>query len=436
MTSPMMKVLAATVAVSSALVSAHPALHPAIRRDSTSADIKPTSEISLYYQSVNSSSLGALVQADLQIPSVVLENIQDLSSVVCSTESVTITFNSTTAYDQSYSTWPHSDLLLVTNHLGNCDAEAERGLYQVSSLAFDNRTLTITASTTETNLQTQAKNVAIAFGSSLASGSRKRDLTASVDLDWSGDLINTTALKIHASEASLDATVDISGYIQFNLLALTASKLEIDIALDLAAALNLTVSATGSLSKNLYSYTWSPISVSPFTIPGILSIGPILDVDVGVDFGIGGSADIVGNMSVSSSGLVHLDLLNATGSSVSGLSPKATASATISALADVDLDPFVGAEAAVGITLFNGLLDLSSGVKAKATVANVFTVDADVGITEPGNVTLISGTGSCSNGYWFTSDFVFNATAFVTEFYSVDLYSMDAPIYSTSCMLF
>ncbi|RHZ67314.1 uncharacterized protein CDV56_105117 [Aspergillus thermomutatus] len=418
--------------------SAHPlaaSLYPTIlRRDTTAASIEPASAISLYYQAINSSSIGAFVQADLQLPSIVLEDVNDLSSVTCSAESVTVTFNSTATFDQAYSSWPRSGLLLVTNHLGNCDAEAERGIYHAASLLFNRSTLTITASTSKTSLQQQAKNVTIAFGQP-APTQRKRELTTSVDLAWSGDLIRTPALTIHANEATLDASVTIDGIIQYNIETQSAISLGIDLAFAMDSALSISASAAGSFLRNAYTYKWNAVEAAGFSIPGILTVGPVLDLNVGVDMGMNGTADAVSNMTMSSNGLFHLDLLNMTESSVRGFSPTATATARLSALADAQMDPFVGAEVGVTVNLFEGLLDLSSGLQARATVVNVFSVDADM-VGDNGDVTLVPGDGDCDNGYWFTSDFWFNVTATMTALYTADLYHVDMPMYQTSCILF
>jgi hypothetical protein len=433
----------AVAAFLSAITSAHPlsaSLYPTVlRRDTTAASIEPVSAISLYYQAVNSSSIGALVQADLQLPSIVLEDVNELSSVTCSADSVTVTFNSTTTFNEAYASWPRADLLLVTNHLGNCDAEAERGIYHAASLLFNASTLTITASTSKTNLQEQAKTVAIAFGQPVPS-QHKRELTASIDLAWSGDLIRTTGLSIHANHATLDAAVTIDGVIAYNIETQTATTLGLDIAVALDSTLGLSVSAAGSFLRNVYTYKWSPVEAAGFSIPGILTVGPMLDLNVGVDMRMNGTAEVSSNMSMTTNGLFHLDLLNMTDSSASGVAPTATTRSMMDTAADMQLDPFVGAEVGVTVNLFDGLLDLSSGLAARATVVNVFNFDAEMVVGDDGNVTLVpppaGGSGGCENGYWFTSDFWFNVTARMTALATMDLYHLDMPMVQTECIAF
>lgn len=433
--------IAACLSVSA---SAHPLsarLYPTVlRRDTTAASVEPASAISLYYEAVDSTSIGAVVQADLQLPSVVLEDVKDISSVTCSADSVTVTFNSTVTFHQAYTSWPHSHLLLFTNHLGNCDAEAERGIYHAASLLFDHSTLTITASTSRTNLQAQAKTVTIAFGHSVPSQSkRKRELTSSIDLAWSGDLVRTTGLTIHANEATLDAAITIDGVVAYNVETRTATSAGIDIALALDSALSISTWAAGSFLRNVYTYRWSPIEFAGFSIPGILNVGPRLDLNVGVDMGMNGTAQASSNMTMATNGLFHLDLLNMTDSTARTVAPTATSTSSMDTAADMQMDPFVGAEVGVTLNLFDGLLDLSSWLGTRGSVVNLMNVDADMVVDPDGNVTMVppaDGTSGCQNGYWFTSDFWFNVTASMTAMFPMDLYHLDMPMVQTECILF
>jgi hypothetical protein len=426
----------------SVIASAHPLaarLYPTVlRRDTTAAGLEPASAISLYYQAVNSTSIGAVVQADLQLPSIVLEDVNDISSVACSAESVTVMFNSTATFHQAYTSWPRSHLLLVTNHLGNCDAKAERGIYHAASLSFDHSTLTVTASTSRTNLQEEAKTVTIAFGHS-APSQHKRELTNSIDLAWSGDLIRTPGLTIHANQATLDAAITIDGLIVYNAETKTASSVGIDIALALDSTLNTFTSAAGSFLRNVYTYKWNPIASAGFSIPGILDVGPLVDLNVGVDMGMNGTANVSSNMTMAANGLFHLDLLNMTDSSARTVAPTATSTSSMDTAADMQLNPFVGAEVGVTLNLFEGLLDLSSWLGTRATVVNVMNVDAEMVVGPDGNVTMVppaNGTSACENGYWFTSDFWFNVTARMTALMTMDLYHLDMPMVQTECILF
>lgn len=80
---------------------------------------------------------------------VLLETIDSLAAVVCATDSVTLSFNSTDSLDAAYSAWStYSDLVLITNHFGDCDTEYERSFFVAASFAISNSTLVATAEKT------------------------------------------------------------------------------------------------------------------------------------------------------------------------------------------------------------------------------------------------------------------------------------------------
>lgn len=98
------------------------------------------------------------------------------------------------------------------------------------------------------------------------------------------------------------------------------------------------------------------------------------------------------------------------------------------------MDPYVSVTAEFGVDFLSGLLDLSAGVTAQVTVVNVFDTEAEIDVANTfGVVYPTSVDKTCVNGLWFNSDFVFDITAFVTSYYTVSLYSVDVPIYSTGC---
>jgi hypothetical protein len=93
----------------------------------------------------------------MKYPSVLLEDILSVQSVVCSDAGIVVTFNDAAGYEKSITEWPASgDFILFTNHLGNCDAEFDRGLFLVGGLTFDEAMLTITATAEKSDFQSLA----------------------------------------------------------------------------------------------------------------------------------------------------------------------------------------------------------------------------------------------------------------------------------------
>lgn len=85
--------------------------------------------------------------------SLLLEAISSLVSVDCSSDSVSMTFDNADDLDSAYSEWSsHPLLVLVTNHMGDCDTEFERGFFVADSYTTDESTLTLVASTTKSSI--------------------------------------------------------------------------------------------------------------------------------------------------------------------------------------------------------------------------------------------------------------------------------------------
>jgi hypothetical protein len=122
-------------------------------------NIVPKSNLTLHYGSNDTSTpdSNAKISLQMKVPSVVLEEIVSVHSVVCSDAGVVVTFDDLAGYEKSMKEWPSSgDFVLFTNHLGNCDAEFERGLFLVGGLAFDETTLTVVATAEKSDFQSTA----------------------------------------------------------------------------------------------------------------------------------------------------------------------------------------------------------------------------------------------------------------------------------------
>jgi hypothetical protein len=125
-------------------------------------NIVPKSNLTLHYGSNDTSTpdSNAQISVQMKMPSVMLEDISSVQSVDCSETGVTITFTSLAGYEKSMKEWPSSgDFFLFTNHLGNCDADFERGIFVVDALAFDQSTLTVVAQAEKSDFQSTAGRI-------------------------------------------------------------------------------------------------------------------------------------------------------------------------------------------------------------------------------------------------------------------------------------
>jgi hypothetical protein len=70
-------------------------------------------------------------------------------------------------------TWPKSTFVLFTNHLGDCDADNERGLCIVDSMVFKNDTLTVAAATTKSIFDNSTDEMEIVFTKPILATSKR-----------------------------------------------------------------------------------------------------------------------------------------------------------------------------------------------------------------------------------------------------------------------
>ena len=88
--------------------------------------------------------------------------VASVSSVKCSADSVAITFNDSSVFEATEAAWSaEGTFVLITNHLGDCDVELERGMFLVNSLTWSNVSLVATA-------KSQVANISSVAGKSLA----------------------------------------------------------------------------------------------------------------------------------------------------------------------------------------------------------------------------------------------------------------------------
>jgi hypothetical protein len=124
---------------------------------------------------------------------------------------------------------------------------------------------------------------------------------------------------------------------------------------------------------------------------------------------------------------VHVDLLDKSNTATSGWVPTYNASANISGKAEAQLNPTASLTVEIAISIFGGLVDLSTGLTASPGFKNDFILTAAAGVDLTGYEALTNGT-TCEDGLAIDSEFVFDLVAFATEWYSTKLYSVDLPI--------
>jgi hypothetical protein len=105
----------------------------------------PTANVSLYYGSTAPEEPGSIhMSLSMDTPAVVLEYVAAISHVDCSKDSLAVTFNNPVSFEKALREWKNlKSFVLITNHMGDCDAEFERGFFLATKVASGSSALTI-----------------------------------------------------------------------------------------------------------------------------------------------------------------------------------------------------------------------------------------------------------------------------------------------------
>lgn len=127
-------------------------------------NILPAANVSLYYgaqggSTVRDSNSGGLVNLTLAVSTgaVALEYIDSVTKVDCGDDSLTVSFSDGEAYKNAFDSWSAMEtLFMITNHLGNCDVDFERGFFKVDKVAAGTTANTIACSASKEQISSIA----------------------------------------------------------------------------------------------------------------------------------------------------------------------------------------------------------------------------------------------------------------------------------------
>ncbi|KAF2705068.1 hypothetical protein K504DRAFT_440914 [Pleomassaria siparia CBS 279.74] len=427
------RVAASTLLFANTVLSAvRPVLSPTI--DITSIEnVIPTTNVTLSYANANETDAVPSVNVTLAMsaPSVLLEAIASVSVVDCSPTSVDVTFTNAIAFAEARATWPtDGNFTLITNHMGDCDVELERGFFLVTGLTWSNTTLNVRAVSINQDIAAVADVAEISFGGLEATPLGKRalvlDPSFTLPVNYSFPR-NTTLyssapyLTIAADSADFGAQLTVSGYLKYSFLQFKLNQLYFDIDAGFDASVTLSASI-GAGYNSTFIYAAPELSYQFVNIPGVLTLGPALTFSVGAEVASSAAVNLETTFSVGiADGNVHVDALNKSASSTSGWKPTYYIGSNISSNANVDINPYVSVTVELGIDILGGLVDLSTGLTAKPKFTNEFSLTDVAGF----NTTAIKGLnseGTCSQGLAVESDFELEVDLFVTQFYRTTLW--------------
>ncbi|KAJ3953848.1 hypothetical protein N0V92_009678 [Colletotrichum tropicale] len=413
-------------------------------------NIVPAKNISLYYSATETEEQGSInMTLALNNPAVVLEQVDAVKSVVCDDNELTVSFSGSEAFDQAVKDWSESEegFILITNHMGNCDAEFERGFFMATGLTPSRDDLSITVAASKEELTNIAGQCEMSFSSLPAATLSKRlTLDPSVSISFSEGLADNTVLfsdgqyiNVTADEAWFSSSITFSGYLKYNFWGFKLEALYFDLDTTFDSAVGLSVDVAAAYSHQL-KYAPDELAYSLVSVPGVVQLGPGVAFAVGLDFDVSAAVGVTAGLSVNlPDGNVHLDLLDSSKSSATGWEPKYSSYANITEAADVRVDASADVTVELAIKLLGGLVDLSSGLTATPGFDNHFKLRGEQNLGATGNFTSAPVASAevpsdgliCAekNGVELATDFYFNLTAFATKFWSAELYHTRVPLW-------
>ena len=118
-------------------------------------NLSPAKQVSLNWGTQGNSLVN--VSLSMNHPAVLLEEIDDIRTVDCEPASVTITFSQAASFNRAVADWSdNGNFILVTNHLGDCDTENERGIFLTKKISAHKGNFTIVASGEKTDINNAA----------------------------------------------------------------------------------------------------------------------------------------------------------------------------------------------------------------------------------------------------------------------------------------
>ncbi|KAI6351917.1 hypothetical protein MCOR25_009680 [Pyricularia grisea] len=391
-----------------------------------------------------------MVHVDLQMqtPTVLLEDIASVNNVTCVDGTLTVTFKNTEGFSAAVASWSNKgDLVFFTNHLGGCDTEVERGVFLVNQFSSDVKDLTVTAHSEKKDVASTAAQTVIEF-QGVPVAKKRRSVAKREKLDPRGISVSENGLtiggtvgipdgtsiysfppylEVSADTASITASVTFSGKVDYNILGGKLNQLYVDVDSSIDAEVGVTLTASAEY-RDSFTYSPSKLSYMIVDVPGIITLGPELLFDVGLDVDVGAGVTVTGTAGVGlQNGRIHLDFLDMNQTTAQPWQPTHNAQLDLSEKAWAKADTWVDVTFQLVVEVLAGVVDLNAGLTARPRFNNEFAFTASQSVNETGGVTQPDDT-VCAQGLSLQSDFSFSLTAFVSSLWSRSLYNVQVPI--------
>ncbi|PFH57005.1 hypothetical protein XA68_15646 [Ophiocordyceps unilateralis] len=336
------------------------------------------------------------VQSRMRWPTVLLEDIGAVTDVVCDKGKVSVSFDQEESFARARDAWKsHGRFVLVTNALGGCDAPAERGIYRATGTAIVvdpvKRKLEVSAERIRFGEAARSSDVTVRSvrvpgllprkrrrrrrGGKRRKRRRKRAVDFVQTLDMSGlEIFRLGNTSLVADRLRLDASLTLSGKLRLGFFSVAECWFDISgrAALDLALGLQIDAQLQRTMDRST-----PPLTLPLLAVPGIVAVGPAIQLAVGVD--VTAMASLYAEATLRLDFVDtrwHVDLVDGSRSRSTGLMPNFDAAVRLGGKASLHLDPFVDVRFLLNVQLLSGLFDLNGGIKVVPKIANAFSLDS------------------------------------------------------------
>lgn len=385
---------------------------------------------------------------------IVLEDVPSVQKVDCDliSKSVLVTFNDAADFTAVTNQWSalEDEFILITNHMGDCDTEFERGFFlaDVNTMNIMASNMSVHLFAEPTDAASSGQSMDVFFNNMPALEAlyepkrgiefHKDGLTieSNVSLDPGFSLNNhndSSFYIVTTSHAQINSSVTWSGALKFSIFERKVKEFWFDVKQSLHYDVGLGLDIKVPIIQDL-AFRFPVASAFAFNIPGLLHLGPELTLDIGVRFKVREKVHLSTNFSSSiTDGHTFIDFLDSDNNRVDGWNPTYTATADISSESkNFTIMPNVGASVRFACTIFHSVLDLSTGV----TAMTGFPFRFGPTTTEPGdpsgNITLPVGE-ECPNKFGYKKSFAVLITTFATSFLKKEYPLYEKPI-SSGCL--
>jgi hypothetical protein len=234
-------------------------------------------------------------------------------------------------------------------------------------------------------------------------------------------------LDVSADSAEITASVTFSGFLDYDVFGGKLKQLYVDIDSSIDAEVGITVAVTAGY-RDSFMYNPGLLSYMIVDVPGILKLGPELLFGIGLDIDVEAGVTVTGTAGAGlQNGIVHLDFLDTSKTSIAPWKPVYNARLDVSERARAKADAWIDVTFQLIVEVLGGVVDLSAGITARPRFNNEFAFTASQTIEAPDGVEFPNDL-VCAQGLSVKSDFTFSIYAFVTTLWSNTIYNIHVPI--------